>query len=69
MEKMEWDELSAAADAGMQGQGKIVEAMRRLQISLDNSSRSMSRFNKVLFVFNTFLLSLRRCKRSKRRTR
>jgi hypothetical protein len=25
MEKMEWDELSAAADAGMQGQGKEAE--------------------------------------------
>ena len=54
--KMPDADLADAADAGLGGQGNIVEAMRRLRESTDNASRWMIALTGVLVVLTAVLV-------------
>ena len=51
------DELKFAADAGLQGQGHVVEAMFRLKRSIDAFSKSTDFYSKVM-LFLTVVLTV-----------
>ena len=44
-----WKQLADEAQAGMRGQGAIVEAMHRLTVRLDAFSKSSDRYSSRMF--------------------
>ena len=53
-----WKQLADEAQAGMRGQGAIVEAMHRLTGSLGAFSKSSDRYSSRMFWLNIILLVL-----------
>jgi hypothetical protein len=52
------DELAAAADTGLRGQGAAVEALRRLRDRLDLFSASSDKYSRRMFWLNIILAVL-----------
>jgi hypothetical protein len=47
-QKDSWEELAQKADAGMRGQGPLVEATHRLVVATDKLERSNVQWSKVI---------------------
>jgi hypothetical protein len=52
------DELIAEAQTGLRGQGAVVEAMRRLRISIDALRKSTDRYSWLLIGLTVVLAAL-----------
>ena len=53
-----WKQLADEAQAGMRGQGAIVEAMHRLTVRLDAFSKSSDRYSSRMFWLSMIFLVL-----------
>jgi hypothetical protein len=53
-----WDQLASEAQAGLSGQGAVVEAMHRLTDAVDAFSKSSDTYSHRMFWLNIILLIL-----------